>query len=87
MSSDTKKSKPKNLFDAISGIGSHVGDMLKNKEPYYKVRPFGGSCWCVMTFAEMTEELKTAETGDVWEIEKVSMTDEQLNALPEFQGW
>ena len=56
----------------------------------YKVtRPALGKQWCIyrdpQTLADA--ELTDSEVGDVLHIEVAEMTEAELNALPEFEGW
>ena len=58
----------------------------RDKRKFLKVRPIEGGSWCIMEPCELEdmtggEELQTYEVQDVW------MTNDEWEALPEFQGW
>lgn len=60
------------------------------KVPCVKVtRPDIGDMWCLYRLAQFSaaDELDGAEIGEKVVMELCEMTDEEINALPEFEGW
>jgi len=43
--------------------------------------------WCVMEVGDALDTLRDLEAGEKYEFQKVWMTRNEINALPEFQGW
>lgn len=62
--------------------------MKKNK--YLKIQPTKQDPWCIVSFDAIClwdGNISEMEVGDTMIIEVVEMTQEQCEALPEFEGW
>lgn len=61
----------------------------KKKVRVYKLRlpDVSGKRWCLVEASGIKDELEMAEAGDRFEIEVADMTQEEIDALPEFEGW
>jgi hypothetical protein len=62
---------------------------VSEKKLYPKItRPdYGGTSYIAPDLDAAKDEMEFSEPGDVFHIEMVEMTDEEYDALPEFDGW
>jgi len=43
--------------------------------------------WCISSVDDALDQLRELESDDVFEFKKIWMTQAELDALPEFNGW
>lgn len=52
------------------------------------LRPRGSFSWCyVDDLASVGDYMADADIGDVFEVKFVAMTQAEIDAMPEFNGW
>lgn len=61
--------------------------MVTDKLRLYRVRPVGERAWCYLLPRDMVAEIDESEGRLVYEVQRVDLSDEEINALPEFDGW
>jgi len=64
--------------------------MSEEKIKMLKIRPDVCSTWLYVPFdkeAIWDGAIAESEVGDSWEIKVIGVTKEELEALPEFEGW
>lgn len=64
--------------------------MSKEKINVLKIRPGKGYPWLYVSFGKdeiWDGIISESIPGDSWEIEVIEMTKEELDKLPEFEGW
>lgn len=60
---------------------------MSNKIRMIKVRPVGEHCWLISDPREVPYTFEEAEDGEEFEIKVQFMTKEEIDNLPEFDGW
>lgn len=63
---------------------------MSESKKRYRVGPKGMSRWTARNAGELknlVDELRDAEVGDVYGVEVIEMTDEEYDALPEWEGY
>jgi hypothetical protein len=73
----------------IQGPTRLEDEMNEKKLRVFKVfRPdLSGQCWIAREFSVIENEFDGAEPGDKIIIEITEVTDDEINKLPEFEGW
>jgi hypothetical protein len=63
--------------------------VIEEKMNVYKVtRPDSGTQFCVYRkWSDVESEFDGADWGDTIHVELMSMTEKELEALPDFEGW
>jgi hypothetical protein len=54
---------------------------------YCKVRPEDCKSWCMVPLKEVADVLEDSDPSETWVVEVVHITEEEFEALPEFEGW
>jgi len=60
-------------------------DTNTEKKEFARLK-FDGA-WCIMELDDAFDELRENENGDEYTFQKVWMTQNKFDALPEFMGW
>ena len=68
-------------------LTSIVKKRISDKVLLLCIRPAGQSGWLYTEPAYVLDHITEGEAGDEWELKYVLMTQAEVDALPEFDGW
>lgn len=73
--------------ESVEQMKGTTGHGPAERKRVAKMRPKDGDSWLFCDLHDVTAQLAEADEGREFEIVALNMTDDEVNALPEFDGW